>query len=220
MRTSKPRSASSRHSLRAAGSAARSITTVSSPCCAWVSTTDAPRRARSRSNIAAPSTPSVPLSPDRDLVLQLHEPVDDRFRPRRAARNVYVDGNDGVDALHGRVVVIEAAGARADAEGHHPLRLRHLLVDALEDRRHLVRDRADHEQHVGLARRETRQPGAEAVDVVMRARGRHVLHATARGHERVLEDGILAGPADGLVEPRREEAAYSHSSPPLRQMYR
>src|SRR5262245_875036 len=220
MRTSKPRSASSRQRLSAAGSAARSTTAVWSPCWACVSITDEPRRARSRSRIAAPSTVSVPLGPDRDLFLELHEPVDHRLRTGRAAWNVDVDGNDRVDPLHGGVVVVEPARARADAKGDDPLRLGHLLVDAFEHGRHLVRDRADDEQHVGLTWRETREPCAEAIDVVMRARCRHVLHATARRHERVLEDGVLPSPADGFVQPRREEAAYSHSSPPLRQMYR
>src|SRR4029450_2732538 len=57
------------------------------------------------------------------------------------------------------------------------------------------------------------------IDVVVRARRRHVLHSAARRHERILEDRVLPRPADGLVELRREEAAYSHSRPPLRQTY-
>src|SRR5262245_28311812 len=220
MRTSKPRSASSRQRLSAAGSAARSTTAVWSPCWACVSITDEPRRARSRSRIAAPSTLLVPPGAYREPFRKLQEPVEHGLRTRRAARNVHVDGNDRIDPLHGGVVVVETARARADAEGDDPFGLGHLLVDALEHGRHLVGDRADDEQHVGLTGRETRQPGAEAIDVVVRARRRHVLHAAAGRYERVLEDGILAGPADRLVQLRREETTYSHSSPPLRQMYR
>src|SRR6266850_1596215 len=118
-------------------------------------------------------TRSVPLRLDGDLVLELHEPVDDRLGTRRTAGNVDVD--------------------RAD--------------------------RADDEEHVGLPGREARQPGAEPIDVVVRARRRHVLHPAARRHERILEDRVFPRPADGLVELRREEAAYSHSKPPLRQTY-
>ena len=51
------------------------------------------------------------------------------------------------------------------------------------------------------------------VDVIVRAGGGHVLHAAARRHERVLEDGELARPADRLVELGGEEGPYSHSSP-------
>src|SRR5689334_8494884 len=82
-----------------------------------------------------------------DLLLQQDEAVEHLLRPRRAPRDVDVDRDDVVDALHRRVVVVEAAGAGADAERHHPLRLAHLLVDALQDRRLLAVDRADHHQH-------------------------------------------------------------------------
>src|SRR2546426_7982081 len=108
MRTSKASSASSRQRLSAPGSVARSITAVWSPHWACVSTMAEPRRARSRSRIAAPSIRSVPLGPDRDPVLELHQPVDHRLRTRRAARDVDVDGDDRVDALHGGVVVVRS----------------------------------------------------------------------------------------------------------------
>ena len=73
----------------------------------------------------------------------------------RTARDVDVDGHDRVDAHDGGVVVVEAARAGTDAERDDPLGLGHLVVDALQDRRHLVTDGADHEEHVGLARRES-----------------------------------------------------------------
>src|SRR5262245_1187104 len=216
MSTSNASAASSRQCASTPGRASRVTTAVRSPRWSSVSTMAPPNRRRSSSRIA---TRSVPLRLGGDLVLQLHEAVDHRLGAGRTARNVDVDGDDRVDALHGGVVVVEAAGARAHAEGDDPLRLGHLVVDALEDRRHLVADRPHHEQHVSLARREPRQPRAEAVDVVVRARGGHVLHPAARRHERVLEDGIFPGPADGFVELAREEPAYSHSRPPFRQMY-
>src|SRR5215831_10652964 len=161
--------------------------------------------------MACPSTgvalPSLPGSVEletlrarRDLVHELHQTVDDALGAGRASGDVDVDGNDRVDPLHGGVIVVEPARTRAHAERYYPLRLTHLIVDPLEHRRHLVADRADDEQHVGLARRETREARAEAIDVVVRARRRHVLHAAARGDERVLEDRVLSGPADGLVE--------------------
>ena len=73
-------------------------------------------------------------------------------------------------------------------------------------------------QEEKLAVGNARQAGPEPIHVVMRAGGGHVLHAAARGHERVLEDGVLARPPDRFVELRGEEAAYSHSSPPFFQM--
>ncbi len=134
-----------------------------------------------------------------DLVLQLHDPVDHHFGPRGTAGDVDVDRDDPVDAQHRRVVLVEAAARRADAEGHHPLRLAHLLVDLEQHRRLLVRDRADDHQQVGLPRREPRQRGAEAVGVVGAGADRHELHRAAGGDERVREQRELARPADQLV---------------------
>src|SRR2546425_1560097 len=216
MRTSNASAASSRQWASTASRAPGATTGVWSAGWWCVSTMAPPNRRWSSARIA---TRSIPLGLSGDLVLQLHEPVDHRLGTRRAARDVDVDRNDRVDAHDRGVVVVEAAGARAHAEGDDPLRLGHLVVDTLEDRRHLVADRPDVEQDVGLPGREARQPGAESVDVVVRARRRHVLHPAARRHERVLEDRVLPRPPDGLVELAGEEAAYSHSRPPLRQMY-
>src|SRR5262249_23485275 len=94
------------------------------------------------------------------------------------------------------------------------------VVHPPEDGAHLVVDGAHHEQHVGLARREPGQPGPESVDVVVGARRRHELHPAAGGDEGVGEDGVLPRPGDGVVELGSEELPYSHSRPPLRQMYR
>src|SRR5262245_58660617 len=105
---------------------------VWSPRKACVPRTPAPTRSRSRARIPCPSTVSAPpvegpaeleaLRSRRDLVAELHQPVEDALGTQRTARNVDVDRNDRVDALHRRVVVVEAAGARADSERHHPLR--------------------------------------------------------------------------------------------------
>src|SRR5882672_8668642 len=216
MRTSNASAPSSLQWASTPSSASRLTIAVRSPRWSSVSTMASPNRRRSSSRIA---TGSVPLHLRGDLVLQLHEPVDHRLGSGWTARDVDVDRDDRVDALHGGVVVVEAAGARAHAEGDDPLRLGHLVVDALEDGRHLVADRPDDEEDVGLAGGEAREPRTEAVDVVVRARRRHVLHPAAGGHERVLEDRVLSGPPDGLVELAGEEAAYSHSRPPLRQTY-
>src|SRR6185436_16760552 len=138
MSTSNARAASSRQWASTLRSASRAMTAVRSPRWSTVSTMASPNRRRSSSRMA---TRSVPLRLGGDLVLELHEPVDDGFGAGRTAGDVDVDRNDRVDPLHGGVIVVEAASARAHAEGDHPLRLGHLVVDALEDGRHLVADR-------------------------------------------------------------------------------
>jgi hypothetical protein len=151
-----------------------------------------------------------------DLLLQDLEAVEHLLGARRAARHVDVDRDDAVGALHGRVVVVEAARRGADAERHHPLRLAHLLVDAEQHRRLLDVDGADDHQQVGLARREARELGAEARDVVAARHRAHVLHAAAGGDERVLEERVRARPAErvrrGLLSKRRRPARSSKNS--------
>src|SRR5436309_11472924 len=127
MSTSNASATSSRQWASTVRMASRATIAVSSPR-SCVSTMAAPNRRWSSASI---STRSVPLGLGGDLVLQLHEPVDHRLGAGRTARDVNVDGNDRVDALHGGVVVIEAAGARAHAERDDPLGLGHLIVDAL-----------------------------------------------------------------------------------------
>src|SRR2546426_206415 len=71
--------------------------------------------------------------------LSLHDalPIYQRLGPRRAAGNVDVHRDDLVHALHDRVRAEHAAGGRAGAHRDHPLRLRHLVEDALHGGRHL-----------------------------------------------------------------------------------
>src|SRR3954471_19240960 len=83
------------------------------------------------------ASPPPEVGPLLDLLLQLVDPVHERLRPRRAARDVDVDRQELVHALDERVVV-EHAGARgAGTHRDHPLGLEHLVVDAPDDRRHL-----------------------------------------------------------------------------------
>src|ERR1700733_198937 len=65
----------------------------------------------------------------RDLVLKEKESVEHRLRPWGTARHVDVARDDFVDTGHRRIIVVEAAAARARAEREHVLRLHHLLVD-------------------------------------------------------------------------------------------
>src|SRR5688572_22706843 len=111
MSTSKARAGSPWQYRSAFASVSRSSTAVASPRCSCVSTMAAPKRARMASRIAPPCTGSIPLRAGRDLVLQLHEAVEDRLGTRRTTRDVDVHGDDRIDALHGGIVVVEATGA-------------------------------------------------------------------------------------------------------------
>ena len=158
---------------------------------------------------------AVPLAA-LDPLLQQDEPVEHLLGPRRAAGDVDVDRHDLIGARHGRVVLVEAAGRGADAEGHDPLRLAHLIVDAAQRRPLPLGDRPDDDQKVGLARREARELGAEARDVVLRRRHRHELHAAAGGDERVLKQRELPRPVGGVGQLGGHPVERAHRFTPTR----
>ena len=139
-----------------------------------------------------------------DLVLKLDDAVDQRLRPRRAAGHVDVDGQELVGALHERVVVEDAGARGAGPHRDHPLRLEHLVVDAADDRRHLDRDAAGEDQHVGLARRGAEDLGAEARRVVARRDHRHHLDRAAGEPEGGRQERVRARPVERLLERRGE----------------
>src|SRR5687768_3687666 len=88
-----------------------------------------------------------------DLPLQLHDAVEQGLGRRRAARNVDVDRNDAVAAAHHRIgIMIIAAAIGAAAHRDDVARLRHLVVDPPQRRRHLVAERSGDDHHVRLAR--------------------------------------------------------------------
>src|SRR4051794_91685 len=140
-----------------------------------------------------------------DLVLQLDDPVHQRLGPGRAAGDVDVHGYELVGALHDGVVV-EHAGARgAGAHRDHPLRLEHLVVDAADDRRHLDRDAARQDDHVGLARGSAERLGAEPRDVVARGNNRHLLDGATDKAEGQREQCVGPPPVGRVLERRGED---------------
>src|SRR6184192_1020497 len=116
------------------------------PCWSENSAMSSPKRARRRDSISGTGRGrgelATPLLPDVlacDLLLELDDPVQERLRSRWTARNVHVRRDDLVDALRDRVgVPVRPAAVGAGPERDHVLRVRDLVVDALEGRRHLV----------------------------------------------------------------------------------
>src|SRR4029079_2958576 len=92
--------------------------------------------------------------------------------------------------------------------------IRHLVVDALEHRRHLDRHRARHDHQVRVARR---CPGhhAETLDVEARREGRHHLDGAAGEPERHGPYRRLARPVEEPVGDGRQRAAAGKVVNPL-----
>ena len=108
-----------------------------------------------------------------DLVLQLHQAFEQRFRTRRTTGDVNVNRQKLIDSLEDRVGAIHAAGRRAGAHGDDPFWLRHLFVNAFYRQRHFVGHRAGHDHDVALPRRKPHHFGAEPRDVETRGRRGH-----------------------------------------------
>ena len=89
-------------------------------------------------------------------------------RRRRATRDLDVDRDDVGDAAEGGVALAEDA-ARAAAVAHRDdeLRIGRRVVGPLQRDRHVLRDRAGHQQQVGVARARD-ELDAETFDVVVR----------------------------------------------------
>ncbi len=73
-----------------------------------------------------------------DPLLKQEQAVDDRFGSRWATRHVNVDRDDLVDALKHCVIREHAARTGACPHRHHPLGLKHLVVDLPDRRSQLV----------------------------------------------------------------------------------
>src|SRR5215813_14517712 len=101
-----------------------------------------------------------------DLLLQLDDAVDERLGPRRAAGDVDVYRHHLIHALDDRVVIEDAPDGSARPHGDHPLRFRHLIVDATQGRRHFSRQSAGHDHQIRLAWAAAEYFGAEPRDVV------------------------------------------------------
>src|SRR5262249_9504391 len=74
----------------------------------------------------------------RDLLLQQQHAVEQCLRGRRAAGHVDIDRHDAIAAAYDRVgIVVVPAAVGARAHGNDVARLRHLVIDLAQRRRHL-----------------------------------------------------------------------------------
>lgn len=134
------------------------------------------------------------------LLLQLEDAVHQRLARWGASGHVDVDGDDAVaPSSHAVAVVIVPAPVGARAHANHPARIGHLVVDLAQGRSHLVRQRAGHDHHVGLAGRGA-EDYAQTILVVARGREVHHLHGTAGKPKGHGPKRALASPVDDLVD--------------------
>src|SRR3984957_12692385 len=134
-----------------------------------------------------------------DLVLQLEQRIKKILRTRRAARDINIRGDNLVHALQHGVSIERPAHRRARAHRDHPLRIGHLVVDALYHRRHLQCHRAGHNYKFTLPRRGTDHLPPTSRDI--EARGRrcdHLDRATGQS-KRHRPYRRLARPVENII---------------------
>src|SRR6185437_8479494 len=147
-----------------------------------------------------------PLLADR--LLQQNETFKQSIRARRTARHVDVHRQEAVNALDDAVDVVHAPGVRAGAHRDDPARLHHLVIEALDDRRHLEKYRTGNDNEVGLPRRRAQYLRAETSDVVLaRECGGH-LDVAAGQTEIERPDRVLLTPGDDVLQPRQNEMTF------------
>src|SRR5450755_80424 len=87
-----------------------------------------------------------------NLFLQQSDGVNQLLRPRRATRNVDVDGDHLIYTLHQSVIVEHPTRRRAGSHRDHPLGFWHLLPELADDWRHFIGDAAGNDDEIGLTR--------------------------------------------------------------------
>src|SRR6266480_2617272 len=151
-----------------------------------------------------------------DLALQFHERVQQRFRPRRTTWNVNVDRNVTIDSLEHVVTLLEwTSGNRACAHRDNVFRVRHLVVEPHDLRRHFLGHGAGHDHEIGLAWRWPENFAAEPRDVVTRrCRRDHFDRATSESKLK-RPDRILTSPIIKLLHRGHPNALALQLAPQL-----
>ena len=156
---------------------------------------------------AAHAEPRAIVLVRRILSCKLENAVDQRLGGRRTTRNVDVDRHDAVAAAHDGIgIVIVAAAVCAGAHRNDPARLRHLVIDLAERRRHLVDECPRHDHDVGLPRTAA-EHDAEPVEVIARRSCVHHLDRAAGETESHRPQRTGPRPVHQVVDRRRDEAA-------------
>src|SRR5271156_6483289 len=87
-----------------------------------------------------------------NFFLQQSDGVDQLLGPRRAAGNVYVDGDYLIHALHQRVIVEHSARSCTGSHRDYPFGFGHLLPELADHGSHFVSHATGNNDQVGLPR--------------------------------------------------------------------
>ena len=113
------------------------------------------------------------------LLLQLENPIHQRFRRRRTPRNINIYRNNPINAPNNTIaVVVVSPSICATTHTNYPFGVRHLIITLTKSRGHFVRHRAGYDHDIGLAGRGAKDY-AETVLVISWHGRMHHLESTA-----------------------------------------
>src|SRR5439155_2251697 len=141
-----------------------------------------------------------------DLLLELEDGVENSFGTRRASRDVNVNGNNLIAALHDGVIIEDAAGSGASAHGDDPLGLGHLIVKLANDRRHFLGEAPCDDHQIGLTGRGAKNFSAETGEIEAGGGHGHHFNGAASEAEAKRPDRAFAGPVHGCIERGEDDA--------------
>src|SRR3990170_4193992 len=140
------------------------------------------------------------------LFLKHPDTVDETFRTRWTSGHEDVDRYDRVDSLHDGVVVEHPARRCTCAHRDAPLRLRHLLPDAANDRSKLEGHAPRADEDICLSWGKAHALHAEAREIEITGRGRHELDRATGGSERHRPQRVGAAPVHEKIQACRYPA--------------
>ena len=118
------------------------------------------------------------------LLLQLKDTKHQRLSRRRTPRHINIHRHNAITPPDNTItIMIVPATIRTATHRNNPSRLRHLIIDLPQRRRHLIRQRARHNHNIRLTRRRT-EDDPQSILIVPRRRQVHHLDGTARESER------------------------------------
>jgi hypothetical protein len=133
-------------------------------------------------------------------LLQLEDAIHQSLRSRRATRHINIHRyNPITPPYHTITIVIIPAAIRTTAHRNDPSRLRHLIINLSESRRHLVCERTSNDHDIGLSRGSS-ENYTKSILVVAGSGKVHHFDGAAGQAECHGPEGALASPIGYLIE--------------------
>ena len=118
----------------------------------------------------------------------------------RAARHINIYREKFIHALDNAVNIVHAAGVGARSHGNDPPRHHHLLVETLDNRRHLYKRRARNDHEIRFPWRTPNHLCAESCDIISAGNAGGHFNIAARKTEIKRPNGVFPTPGNQILQ--------------------